>query len=112
VGPFAEPETGFSGQIPQLEEYEPHKKLGFAPVRMPKRHNTAAFSAQGFFVGPENVFASPHYYFRYTQYKEKVDPAENSAHKEYKFRDFRLRNPDMRFGGRHRLDIGLVHGLS
>jgi hypothetical protein len=45
MGPSAEPEMGFSRYAAQFVKDEPHKKLRFAPVRMPKRQNAAAFSA-------------------------------------------------------------------
>jgi hypothetical protein len=109
MGPSAKPEAGFSRYAAQFVEYEPHKKLRLAPVRMPKRQNTAAFSAQSLFIGPEDMFASPQHYLCYTQYKKKVEPAENSAYKKDEFRDFGFRNLNIRSGVRNRLDIGFVH---
>jgi hypothetical protein len=81
----AKGKTGLSGQTPQFEEDKPHKKLGFTPVWMPKRHNTAAFSAQCPLIGPEDMIPSPQYYSRYTQDKKKVKPAEKPAYEEDNF---------------------------
>jgi hypothetical protein len=112
VRPPAKPETGFFGHASQLVEYKPHKKLGFAPVWMPKRHNAAAFSAQGLLVGPKDVFSPPQNYPCYAKSKKKVESAENSAHKKNEFRDSGFRNPDVRFGGGHGFYIGFIHALS